>query len=308
MTMDYKRMSFDVMAAWMMDPEIINSYTIMLNELYNRPSKLSRKTTIKIMAALMIRYHPTEILNSPEENNIIEINIKKYSRDVVKFIESHDSDNIANAIDTYLAYFPIWKNADKLFLLKNLYELYYEYEEFKNKNQIQIDVAEGVAIQQANIIEQINELSGGECQLNKQLDDLYWVLLSEEIKENRYDRFQKILVDIKTLLCSVVPSRIDIHREVEEIIDIEYIQHMIDHDAIEDKYIFNMVNFLFEKLEAFQAAADDDNCKKWKAELMDELANNIHYYDFFPKFFRELIKRLESIYIENKKFKDAMQR
>jgi hypothetical protein len=308
MTIDFdkiKAFSFDELSIWMMTPTAIHNFKNMLNDMYDGPMNLSRTATIKIMASLMIVYHPTEILNSPEENNIIEHNIKEYSRDVVAALISRNTVRFDAMIDAYLSYFPIWKRVDKLFLLKNLYELYYEYEEFK-KTPLQADVAEGVAIQQANIIGQINELSGGECQINKQLDDVYWVFLAEEIKATKYTRFIKILEDIKQLICAVVPSRTDIHREVNEIVDIEYISHMIEHDAIEDTYIFNMVNFLFEKLEAFQAAANDEDCKQWKAGLMGELANNIHYYDFFPKFFRELIKRFESIYIERKKFNDSL--
>ena len=308
MTIDFdkiKAFSFDELSIWMMTPTVIHNFKNMLNDMYDGPVNLSRTATIKIMASLMIVYHPTEILNSPEENNIIEHNIKEYSNDLVEALISRNTVRFEAMIDTYLSYFPIWKRVDKLFLLKNLYELYYEYEEFK-KTPLQADVAEGVAIQQANIIGQINELSGDECQINKQLDDVYWVFLAEEIKVEKYSRFLKILKDIKQLICALVPSRTDIHREVNEIVDIEYISHMIEHDAIEDKYIFNMINFLFEKLEAFQAAANDEDCKQWKAGLMEELANNIHYCDFFPKFFRELIKRFESIYIDSKKFNDSL--
>jgi len=64
-----------------------------------------------------------------------------------------------------------------------------------------------------------------------------------------------------------------------------------------------MINYLLDKLAMLQAAADDVSFNEWRESLMTQLSSNIHYYDFFPSFFCELIKRLENIYIASNKFK-----
>jgi hypothetical protein len=309
-------LSFASMSEWATRAKNMVVVRRILNNIFLK--SIAKKDVRSIMASFMIHHYPNEILNSPEENNIIETNICNYSKNIVTYINKLQkttnrfeynlyTHKLKKFIEQYLEYFPIWKNIDKLFLLKNLYELYYEYEEFKNKNNTQPIITADINFQQLNLIARINEISNDNCQLNKQLDDVYWTLLKEEIKADKYERFLTILTDIKQLICSILPSRIDIHKEIDEIIDIEYIAQMAKHDAIEPSYIFNMINYLLDKVAMLQAAADDKNFNKWKIYLMDQLGSNIHYYDFFPPFFRILIKRLEHIYIESNKFRKQLE-
>ena len=307
-----RELSFIEMSKWMICADNMINFRHMLNGLFLK--SIAKKDVRNIMAALMIHHNPNEILNSPEENNIVETTMCNYSKNIVKYLDLLEATHttleyklyrhkLKEHIKLYLDYFPIWKNIDKLFLLKNLYELYYEYEEFKNKHDTQPIITNDIIFQQLNLIARINELSNGDCQLNQQLKDVYWTILTEEIKAKSYTRFLSILTDIKQLLCAIVPSRHDLHKEIEEIVDTDYIKQMADHDAIEPSYIFNMINYLLDKLAMLQAAADDVSFNEWRESLMTQLSSNIHYYDFFPSFFCELIKRLENIYIASNKFK-----
>ena len=42
----------------------------------------------------------------------------------------------------------------------------------------------------------------------------------------------------------LIPKRKDLHKNIKDTIDIELIEQMIKHDAIDNKYIFNMIQLL----------------------------------------------------------------
>lgn len=114
-----------------------------------------------------------------------------------------------------------------------------------------------------------------------------------------------LLKDIKKLLIECVPSRIDLKSEIDEIIDIEYIENMIRDDVIEDQYVENLSNFILSQIKAFQARTEDEDTDKLqeftnstfkKLNLVEIPEERIDVYaDFFPTFFKKIFKKLEEI-------------
>ena len=114
-----------------------------------------------------------------------------------------------------------------------------------------------------------------------------------------------LLGDIKKLLIECVPSRIDLKSEIDEIIDLEYIQNMICDDVIDDKYVQNLSNFILSQIKTFQARTEDEDTDKLQ-EFTDSTFTQLNlvcipekrvdiYADFFPTFFKKIFKKLEDI-------------
>lgn len=281
---------------------------------------IDKRIIRKIYSSFLIVNYSSDIFNSPNKDDIIEKTIYSKAQKIQKYLKllenSCKNKNIfetnmysykfVNSLIDYLKYFDIWKKIDKLFLLKNLYELYFEFEQFKQSNNLDTLIENNVNVNQSNIIYQINKLKKDKSfEINKELDDAYWFTLKEEIRNNKYDKFLDIMTNIKDLLCIIVPSRIDIHVEINEILDIDYIKHKTNDN--DNKYIFDIINYILDKIESYQSSNDDANFKIWKDSLYQSLKSNVKYYDFLPIFLKEVMLRLRQIYIDSKKFKDLLK-
>lgn len=298
---------------WMLNSVNKSVFLELINYIIYDKS-IDSKGVKQILSAYIILYHSKEIFNSNEENNIVEQTILNLSKNLEKymnlFCKACQEKNIFlfnlyrfkinKYVKEYLDYFPLWERVDKLFLLKYLYELYFDYEELvkresKLKNEIQI--------QQNQIISQIKILSKNDFQIKKQMNELYWDIMSEELKNKKYTKLLSTLKDIKNLLCALVPSRIDIHNEIYEILDIEFICQMLNSDDIDTKYIYKLINYLLEKLYEFQSKSDDESFLKWKKQLIDDFEKGEMFYIYLPSFLKIYINRLRMVYEKSNKFK-----
>ena len=105
------------------------------------------------------------------------------------------------------------------------------------------------------------------------------------------------------MFCACVPNRPSIHQDIHTHMDIKFIDDMLKHNAVDDRYIYNMVLFIIDYIEQFQARTQDEDTKKWKQGILDELNKGAMYKDFFPRFFRGVFERLEKIMKDMEDFK-----
>jgi len=322
--------SFEEICLFINDSNNLDFLMILIKSIidYNKLNKqiidkliIDKRIIRKIYSSFLIVNYSSDIFNSPNKDDIIEKTIYSKAHKIQKYLKlleiSCKNKNIfetnmysykfVESLMDYLKYFDIWKKIDKLFLLKNLYELYFEFEQFKQLNNLNTLIENNVKVNQSNIIYQINKLKKDKSfEINKELNDAYWFTLKEEIKNNKYDKFLDIMTNIKDLLCIIVPSRIDIHLEINEILDIDFIKHKTNDN--DNKYIFDIINYILDKIESYQSSNEDANFKIWKDSLYQSLKSNVNYYDFLPDFLKEVMSRLRQIYIDSKKFKDLLKK
>lgn len=221
-----------------------------------------------------------------------------------------------------------WKEVDEKKILDELMIVYIELLEFKEANS-EKDIS--YVEQELNSVrEKIQKLNGDDgIKFLEHNIDLYYKY--KDNMRNLYDNIYNsihaaywddlkiklytippdygaiipLLSDIKTLLIQCVPSRIDLKSEIDEIIDIEYITNMIRDEAIEDRYVENLANFILNQVKTFQARVEDDDTDQLqkysnnifrKLEIVEMVEDRVTIYaDFFPSFFKRIFKKLEDI-------------
>ena len=104
-----------------------------------------------------------------------------------------------------------------------------------------------------------------------------------------------MLEDTVIMLKTCIPHRPDIQAEIDEHIDIALIRQMIEHNAIDNATIIDLVNYIVTKLIFFDSELMDTENNEWLEELMSSLMGGIPFKDFFPKFFKKLFEKLEKI-------------
>jgi hypothetical protein len=236
--------------------------------------------------------------------------------------------------------FTLWKEIDEKKILDELMIVYIELLEYKEGN------AEGetqhISNELNSVKEKILKLNGNDgIKLLEHNIDLYYKYKDnmKNLYKNIYDSIHRafwddlkakiynippdysviipLLTDIKTLLIQCVPSRIDLKSEIDEIIDIEYIENMIKDNAIEDQYVENLAGFILTQVKTFQARSEDEDTEEIQnytngifrrlklVELMEERVDI--YADFFPYFFKKIFKKLEDIISASSTIRNVVQ-
>jgi hypothetical protein len=169
--------------------------------------------------------------------------------------------------------------------------------------------------EQQSIIDRVMTLGGQESL--EYFNGLVPVMISEEVAENItgivhnafWDNFKAelsaeppnyltiipMLEDTVIMLKTCIPHRLDIQAEIDEHIDIALIRQMIEHNAIDNATILDLVNYIVTKLIFFDSELMDTENNAWHEELMSSLMSGVPFKDFFPKFFKKLFEKLEKI-------------
>ena len=146
--------------------------------------------------------------------------------------------------------------------------------------------------------------------LNEQLlEDMfikaYYDKFEEDLKNKKYDTLIKFLDEIRTKLCSFVPNRPDLHNNIFETIDTTFIESMLRNDAMDNNYIFNLIQYIINQLKEFDSLENERNYEMWKTMTCEQLQNNVDICILLPKFFREVFFRLDSLEESINDFKNS---
>lgn len=124
----------------------------------------------------------------------------------------------------------------------------------------------------------------------------FWDKLQDELENKEYMSLLQILEDIKDRICDLVPNRPDIHQDMYEHIDTRLLQQMLEHDAVNNNYIFNLIQFIIDTLKNFDSLEDEPYYEIWRESTNKKLHDpNYPIYVFLPIFLRETFHRLNKI-------------
>ena len=89
-------------------------------------------------------------------------------------------------------------------------------------------------------------MSNIEEQITATLKRAFWDMLHSELKSTppQYTRLLSVLTETRDTLCSFIPNRPDIHKEMHENIDIELVKTMVENGAFEDKELYQLTTYI----------------------------------------------------------------
>jgi hypothetical protein len=132
----------------------------------------------------------------------------------------------------------------------------------------------------------------------------FWDKMEDDIKNKDYDTVIAVLEEIRDGICELVPSRNDLHETMYEAIDIDLIKQMIQHDAIDNSYIYNLVQFIITKLKNFDSLEDEPFYEIWREQVNRRLTDNeTPLYIILPRILREAFHRIAKIDYSIRQFK-----
>ena len=135
---------------------------------------------------------------------------------------------------------------------------------------------------------------------------LFWNEMEHDMKKKNYVSFLLTLEQLSNKICEVIPRRVDIHKNIEENIDIEFISQMLKHDALEESYIYNVVQFLITQLKELDSIEDEPMYEIWRTQVNRRLnEQDVRLHVLLPIFLRECIHRIAKIEFEIQMFKES---
>ena len=133
----------------------------------------------------------------------------------------------------------------------------------------------------------------------------FWDLLENELSCDppKTNILIKRIKELKNLMLLCVPSRYDIHLEIEDSLDNDFIIHKIKVGLFNYQELEKYIYYIFDKLKKFQARSGDENTDSFEKNIKTMINNKIK----IPKILRDFLEfsfiKFENIYIQKQKFK-----
>ena len=110
------------------------------------------------------------------------------------------------------------------------------------------------------------------------------------------------LKELKHLIFICIPNRNDIHNDVNNNIDIEFLEHKIKSDVFDHIELKKYVDYLFSLLKKLQSEDEDENTLHFENKINDMITNKIPIPLILRKFMEFLFTKLEYIYTQKEIF------
>jgi len=141
-----------------------------------------------------------------------------------------------------------------------------------------------------------------EQQIRDTLRRVYWDMMQAELesKPPKYDRMIAVLTELRDVLCSLVPNRPDIHKEIHENIDIDLIKNMVENNAFDNKNLYQLTIYIVSMIKKFQPPAMDDDVGEWEKNMLDQMEQEFDPAEFLVIFFQSVFHMIEHILVHAK--------
>jgi hypothetical protein len=133
-------------------------------------------------------------------------------------------------------------------------------------------------------------------QIEKTMKKAYWDRLKEDIENGDFSMVTSLLTDVRDMIFQLIPNRQDIREEFNGKCDLELVEQMITHKAMDVKTVYSIALMFIEYLKMLQAPIDDRDTQEWCDGITNLFyTENITYSDILPAFFSGMFQRLEKI-------------
>lgn len=293
-----------------------------LNNVFNSTFACSKSTRVFLSAYLMAA-HPNITLS--EHRNNLEEEIYKMSVKLVnqtdKLLRNFDSNNILlsslymftfkNAFNQYGMLFSVWQHIDKEGIIEMLATRYHSLkrtikfisEESKFDDHVKEECVVTLNSQLKDIekkvksidkkfdVEYFKKYSELREKIENNFDKAFWDKMSCDIQK---DNFEGVIKHIKKLIdtiCSLIPNRKDLHKEIKDKIDIEMIEQLMENRMFSGKALFEYTGYLFDWLKKLSSPSREKDLEKIWNDLTENSSNK-EYHLLVPEIFKLLYKIL----------------
>ena len=284
--------------------------------------KTNTETTKQFIMSYVIKKFPQNVLKQKEN----KLQKALYSHCVVlhKYIYNDilvpNTQTLKHLINVYFVLFVYWAKRDKYKLLATVYNMYYEKMdkfEFGNDEKISITLFYELQMETLNYIQSISAKDGlrglsgyipvyekvraeNFKKVRNVMEKAFWDILKDDLDSSppKFDRVVIILEDIKTQLLKLVENSKKEVEQINDILDIEYIDNRITNGTFDSKLLNTLIFFVITKIREYGAPVNDKSVLDWGKNIKNtlETAPDLTYGKLLPPLFEEMMNRIMHIH------------
>lgn len=149
-----------------------------------------------------------------------------------------------------------------------------------------------------------------ESQIENTIKNAFWNLLKDDLEAEpqRFNHLMILIEEIKLKLKSLTPHRNDIHDELDQYIDIDFLRNLFETKGFEPTHFFNLIKYLMNKIKLYSAPYMDMEVNQWECNTFELLQQEkIEYSEFIRDFFTKYHFFLDKIQEDIQKFKQTVK-
>lgn len=137
----------------------------------------------------------------------------------------------------------------------------------------------------------------------------FWDTFQEKLEQDPpdYSRLVILLKEVKQLFVTIIPHRHDIHRQIDEGIDIDLLMQMLNNQSFDFVHIHKLMTYIVSLIQQFQSAGQDETTQKWWDSINEMNKPENTYGKLITEFFKGVFERIEKIQQEMNEFKQQFK-
>lgn len=146
--------------------------------------------------------------------------------------------------------------------------------------------------------------------IEKTIHTAYWDILENDLTQipPKLDNLTTHLQELIFLISSCIPNRPDIHSEVQENIDVEFIKHKILTNTFDYEELKKYSNYIIDTLRKLQSKSEDNITDNFQTYIQNLINNNIPIPFIIKKILAFSFKKFEHIYIQKNEFLNSINK
>ena len=311
----------------------VNSYLIYLLEHYSKYTfknkkcvNIDYKFTKKLLTIFLIIKFPSMVFTNNTEYNEKLIHSSKNIYKILKNIMKSKTNKILYSIKLidnlhqFINHYNLWSMIDKRVNTYSILKMYYKNTirklELSEESKLYNVLTSSINNDQTELEQSIKYMNDSNeenffnhykdnLDYSKIIDEkLYLIELKYRLTKTPQDNlvFIELVVKTKEMLKNCVPNRKDHHEIIDNILDTELMTTYINNGIIDNKYFYDIINIIIDKVKEYQASVEDIELEKFRNKCNGKLNNREFYKNFIPMFFIDIFKRLDKIINERQQF------
>ena len=137
-----------------------------------------------------------------------------------------------------------------------------------------------------------------EKQIKETMETAFWDLIKDDLdsEPQKFDHLMLLIDEIKSKIKNLTPKRTDLHEELDEFIDTEFLKHLFETKGFDPEQFFQLIHFLIKKVKTYAAPYMDNDINEWEFNMQIKLQDKIEYFIFIKDFFTTLHIFLDQIH------------
>jgi len=308
--------------------------------------KIDKIKTRDLVSIIILTYYSDIVADNPDiDNKTIVCKCKEFfdnledklSSDKIEEILENDVNQINKIVNTIKTEFNQlcdmyleWKQQDLDRKLQEFINGYYELEQmylnlsiYKEDEEITPSI-EKIRKQQQQLKMYIKR-TGGDYglkllnskspvyinmeQFKQVATKAFWDTFQEKLEQDPpdYSRLVIILKEVKQLFVTIIPHRYDIHRQIDEGIDIDLLMQMLNNQSFDFDHIHKLMTYIVSLIQQFQSAGQDETTQKWWDSINEMNNSDNTYGKLITEFFKGVFEQIEKIQEQIKEFKQQFK-